>query len=494
MSRIFSIAVLVFFLSLGVPAYASQVPPDGSADGSTPAGDASAQGAPQEVKPEPQTGTAPVAELATSTVATSTTSGSAEPRPTPTEPAKPASTALPVGGEIPHPVVAPASTSEPISPWVWLVGLLALAGGGVYGAYSVMKATQTKGGQSGNTCDAIEKTLTEKQYELSLVQHEFSFYEQTVRVLEEKAKEKAEAEKNKVVKKIENTAKDALLGKKGESEARTVFDTAEKAYGVYEDIQKKIEKTKEMLDMLRGKRDGLSAEVKTLEASYVACVAKLPETAKTLATGGIKLAIPGSRPIRAIIFDWAGVMATEAYWIWVRKNVTDVAPLMAVDQKVDSGEMSHEDFVALVAQVSGKTSAEVWAGVKSEMILNRELLALIHELKKKYKIGLLSNFTAPWLREVMDENALWSLFDEHIISSEHKLVKPDAKIYKKMLSMLDVEAGESVFADDRQINIDAAKKVGIRGFLFTDVEQFKKDLKSVGVSVKPETETDSKSP
>lgn len=497
MNRIFFALAFTFFLSVGLPVIAAEVPADGST-GSTPQEDAGMQGVPVEVKPEAQMETQaesiPETELATSSPA-----GSVEPRPVPAaEAAEPAPVVVPAATvteeeQVLTPESLPESPAEPaISPWMWLVGLLALAGGSVYGAYSFMKASQTKSTQSGNTCDAIQEALNQKKYELSLVEHETSFYEEALRVLEEKVEEKAEAEKGKVIKKIEGAAKDAILGKKGESDARAAFDTAEKIKSTYEDAQKKIKKTREILEMLRGKQGGLTAETQTLEASYVACVAQLPDAAKALAGVGIKLAAPGNRPVRAIVFDWAGVMATEAYWVWVRKNVTDVGPLISIDSKVDSGEMPHEEFVAMVAKVSGKTSEEVWRGIKSEMALNEELIALIRELKKKYKIGLLSNFTAPWLREVMDENKLWDLFDEHIISSEHKLVKPDAKIYKKMLTMLDVSAGEVVFADDRQINIDAAKKLGMRGFLFTDTEQFIKDLKTAGISVKPEESSGSK--
>lgn len=485
MSRFIFFFALALVITSGLSVSAADVP-TGSADGSMPT-DAGMQSTPAEVKPEPQAESVPAAELATSSAG-----GPSAPRPTSSSSAKPTPTAVP-SNSVTEPVqeaeIATTESSivpeEPVSPWVWLLGLLGLAGGGIYGAYSLMKASQTKRPQSANACDAIQDSYNQKQYELSRAESEVSFYEEALRVLEEKAQEKAEAEKNKVVKKVEGVAKDTLLGKKGESDARTVFDTTEKAIDTYEDIQKKIKKTKEVLEMLRGKRDGLNAEAKALNASYVACVANLPDAAKALATGGIQLAVPGVRPVRAIIFDWAGVMATEAYWIWVRKNVPDPSPLISIDQKVDSGEMSHEAFMLLLARVSGKTQAEVWAGVKAEMILNQDLIALIRELKKKYKIGLLSNFTAPWLRDVLDEHKLWDLYDEHIISSEHKLVKPDAKIYKKMLTMLDVAPAEAVFADDRQVNIDAAKKVGMRGFVFTSTEQFMKDLQSVGVSMKP---------
>lgn len=488
MKQGFYIFALIFFSALSVSAFAAEVPSDGSIPP-----EEEMQPAPIEIKPEPQSGSVPATESATTSAA-----GASNPRPTPTvtpvESVESATTpsaasSVPVTEtELETPIPLPTSTpvEEFVSPWMWLVGLLALAGGSVYGAYSLMKASQPKGAQSANTCDAIEESLDQKQYELSLVEHEFSVYEETLRVLEEKAQERVQAEKNKVVKKIESVAKDTVLGKKGESESRAAFDTAEKVKDTFDDIQKKIKKAKEVADMLRGKRDGLTAEVKTLEASYVACVANLPDAAKALAGSGFTLAVPSNRPVRAIIFDWAGVMATEAFWIWGRKNEIDMTQIMAVDMQVNTGEMRHEEFVAFVAKVSGKKPEEVWKGVKGEMILNEELIARIRELKKKYKIGLLSNFTAPWLREVIDENKLWDLFDEHIISSEHALVKPDRKIYKKMLTLLDVPAEECVFADDRQVNVDAAKKLGIRAFIFSDVAQFTKDLKTVGVSLKPE--------
>lgn len=482
------LALLVF-----LPAYAfAEVPADGSAGGvpivekpvetQQPAlelSDSTSAQPPTEVLPEASPEVKPESAPTTTTATPEPAKPAAMPTVVPSVPSV-APTQSPA--EIEVPAVAPDSNTI-FSPWFWLAGLIAVAGGSVYGAYSLMKASQAKGNQAPNTCDAFQNSLSQKEYELSLAEHELSFHEEALRILKEKALEQAEAMKNKVIGKVEATAKDVLLGKKGESDARAAFDSAIKAKDTYEDTQKKIEKTKELIDMLRGKRDGLSIEAGELQLSYAACVAKLPDAAKVIAAAGLKIVVPGNRPIRAIIFDWAGVMATEAYWIWVRKNITDITPLMSVDMKLDVGEMPHEEFVALLAKLSHKTPADVWSEVKSEMILNIELIALISELKKKYKIALLSNHTAPWLREVLDENNLWSLFDEYIISSEHKLVKPDSKIFKKMLTMLDVEAGEAVFTDDRQINVEGAQKIGIRSFLFTDVERFKKDIKSVGISV-----------
>jgi HAD superfamily hydrolase (TIGR01509 family) len=69
-----------------------------------------------------------------------------------------------------------------------------------------------------------------------------------------------------------------------------------------------------------------------------------------------------------------------------------------------------------------------------------------------------------------------NLFDEIIFSAEYKMSKPDPKIYHLALSLGKIKASEAIFIDDKQENIDAAKKIGIKSFLFKDNKTLKKDL------------------
>lgn len=121
--------------------------------------------------------------------------------------------------------------------------------------------------------------------------------------------------------------------------------------------------------------------------------------------------------------------------------------------------------------------------MKAEIVINHELVDYIKQLKTKYTIGLLSNFTHPWLHEILSDNELWELFDHHIISSEHKMIKPNPKIFHKMLGMLEVDASEAIFVDDRQYNVDASNALGIKSFLYADLATFKKDLDQAGVVI-----------
>jgi FMN phosphatase YigB (HAD superfamily) len=47
--------------------------------------------------------------------------------------------------------------------------------------------------------------------------------------------------------------------------------------------------------------------------------------------------------------------------------------------------------------------------------------------------------------------------------------------------LVKVNPAESVFIDDLIENIDGAKKVGIKGIHYTDIEKLNKSLKQLGI-------------
>ena len=102
---------------------------------------------------------------------------------------------------------------------------------------------------------------------------------------------------------------------------------------------------------------------------------------------------------------------------------------------------------------------------------------LMIDLKAKgYKVYLLSNYPD----KLSDMH--WSKFkflkqmDGYIISSKVKLIKPNPEIYKLLESKFGIKLSESIFVDDRQINVDAAEKLGMKGILFTGIDDLTKKL------------------
>lgn len=60
------------------------------------------------------------------------------------------------------------------------------------------------------------------------------------------------------------------------------------------------------------------------------------------------------------------------------------------------------------------------------------------------------------------------LFDGLLTSGEEKLLKPDPALYHRLCERFGLNAGECLFIDDRQANIDGALAVGMQGYLFAD--------------------------
>lgn len=57
-------------------------------------------------------------------------------------------------------------------------------------------------------------------------------------------------------------------------------------------------------------------------------------------------------------------------------------------------------------------------------------------------------------------------FDGIVVSADIHIIKPDIRIYQHLLETYQLQAEECLFIDDRQENIDAAKRIGMQGVVF----------------------------
>ncbi len=78
----------------------------------------------------------------------------------------------------------------------------------------------------------------------------------------------------------------------------------------------------------------------------------------------------------------------------------------------------------------------------------KETFMLLNELKNRgLKIGLITN-TFSDERDFIRESKLFPYFDEVLISYEEGLIKPDVRMYEKMIELLQVEAEECLYVGD----------------------------------------------
>lgn len=186
--------------------------------------------------------------------------------------------------------------------------------------------------------------------------------------------------------------------------------------------------------------------------------------------------------IKGIIFDFAGVVGTEAGRLWF----AEVAPQLRgkgyfseLSDEVDSARIDDKEFSKKTGELVGVKPEAVWPGIRSKLVIDYELLAFIEELRPNFKIGLLTNYVQPWIEEILTERGLRKYFDEIVISSVEKVIKPDPRIFKIMLERLKLAENEAVFIDDREKNIEGARALGIRSILFTSTDELKTELNSL---------------
>jgi putative hydrolase of the HAD superfamily len=106
-----------------------------------------------------------------------------------------------------------------------------------------------------------------------------------------------------------------------------------------------------------------------------------------------------------------------------------------------------------------------------------ENMRLVLRLKERgFKTYILSNINEDAL-QALEARGLFDLFDGGIYSCKEKLIKPDHKIYEKLLDIYALKADRCLFIDDSLANIQAAKKAGMQGLHLDGIEKLHTLLK-----------------
>ncbi|GAA0537160.1 2-haloacid dehalogenase [Rhizomicrobium palustre] len=111
---------------------------------------------------------------------------------------------------------------------------------------------------------------------------------------------------------------------------------------------------------------------------------------------------------------------------------------------------------------------------------------LMTELKAAgYRLFALSNWHCETFAKVRYSLPAFQMFEHIVLSGEHGLIKPDVRLYNVALNCYGMPAGELVFVDDRQENVEGAEKAGMRGLCFTTANKLRSDLIALGVPLAP---------
>ena len=198
--------------------------------------------------------------------------------------------------------------------------------------------------------------------------------------------------------------------------------------------------------------------------------------------------------IRNLLFDLGGVIidierkrCVEAY---SKLGLADADSYFGeyaqsgIFMAIEDGSMNVDEFHAAMRRLlpEGVTDYQIDNAFQKFIVgIPLERLQKLRELRRDgYGIYLLSN-TNPimWRGIIATEFGKEGLrredyFDGMVTSFEARSAKPDAGIFRYAVEQLGIEPGETLFFDDSQVNVDAARALGFEavhvkpGTEFTD--------------------------
>jgi putative hydrolase of the HAD superfamily len=195
--------------------------------------------------------------------------------------------------------------------------------------------------------------------------------------------------------------------------------------------------------------------------------------------------------IKVVIFDIGGVLVTNSY-IPLLHQIADENNLSFEEIKdfaspffyqVMIGETTEVELFERISQQFGlaKNGEELDVDIGKLFQPIEETWELVKQLKPNYRLAILSDLGHGWIERHEREFVISKYFDELFYSAQLGMQKPDSKIYQHMLDTMNVVAEECVFIDDKPSNIEAARALGIKGIIYENPEQLKRELKQFGV-------------
>jgi putative hydrolase of the HAD superfamily len=186
--------------------------------------------------------------------------------------------------------------------------------------------------------------------------------------------------------------------------------------------------------------------------------------------------------LRALILDFGGVLSHQQPADWYRARAAELG--------VSEAAFRDAYWRHRMAYDSGLPVGEYWRRVHEslgrpfapstlEPLIESDLASWTHYRDEVWEMahafreaggltGFLSNSGPEMMARVRADRSPESRFDVVIVSCEVDLAKPDPRIYELALSRLGVAAGQALFVDDREDNIEGAAQLGLKTLHFVD--------------------------
>lgn len=178
--------------------------------------------------------------------------------------------------------------------------------------------------------------------------------------------------------------------------------------------------------------------------------------------------------IKNVIFDLGGVVLGRD----LRRlgDVLNTFAFISADEsfpefwsEFDRGTYTREEVTQLLSEEYNLSYEDASQQVQQLLDLLQpipETVAVIEELKERgIRCYILSNMSKEFYAELL-KFPVFEHFDGAVVSYQERVNKPDRRIYEIILSRYGLEPSETVFADDKIANTEAAAALGLHTVTF----------------------------
>jgi len=193
--------------------------------------------------------------------------------------------------------------------------------------------------------------------------------------------------------------------------------------------------------------------------------------------------------IKNIIFDIGNTLLAFDELAYLGKKFKDPEIIKTLQATIfwseewrllDKNVLSEEAVITIFGERQPNLKKEIrevvgdWFNSLAPMEASIQLLKTLRE--KAYRIYFLSNFYEKAFKYMLVKYPFLEGADGYLISYQVKLIKPEKEIYEALLAKFNLKAEECLFLDDLEENLEAGRKLGIKGINIKNLTEIREFL------------------